>query len=160
MVPPILPGTWPLPTGAGPRSPTSPLWLSPALGQSDNIPSPPAHPVEASVSENLVCRITFNPHNYLAVGPSDLSFAAVGVALRLRGLLWLTRLVPGPALCQDFAANHGPLPAPLPAPSWPSWGDGGSCALQRVSAELRMGLRDGHGLDSPGRLGRTRVCPS
>lgn len=62
---------------------------------------------------------------------------------------WSQQLVPGPVLCQDFAANHGLLPPPLPAPLGP-WGDGGSCALRLMSAELRMAPeREGHGLESP-----------
>lgn len=37
-------------------------------------------------------------------------FTSVGVTFGVRGLLWVTLLVPGPVLCQDFAANHGLLP--------------------------------------------------
>lgn len=73
---------------------------------------------------------------------------------------WSQQLVPGPVLCQDFAANHGLLLPPLPAalgPWCPSWGDGGSRALQLMSAELRMAPEGrGHGLESPGLPGQNQ----
>lgn len=150
---------WPLPTGQDQGvSPTLSGCLLDSTGADANIPSSTTH-FEASGSQSSVfCRISFNPHNSLGVDPYYHGCAAAGATSEVRGSPWVTRLVPGPALCQDFGRKLSSPAHSTPSTTWwPSWGHGGPytpqlrfpCTAQN-GAEMGawLGVRKDQGLAS------------
>lgn len=110
---------------AGLGSLTHPLWLPVAQrGTGGKHPLLSHTHFEASVSY----RISSNPHNNLGVDPYYLSFTTAGATSEVRGLPWVTELVPGPALCQDLRCIFSAPARSAPSTTgswWLSWGDGG-----------------------------------
>lgn len=128
---------------AGRGSLTHPLWLPVVQhGTGGKHPLLSHTHFEASVSY----RISSNPHNNLGVDPYYLSFTTAGATSEVRGLPWVTELVPGPALCQDlrcmFSTPARWLPAPLALGGYHGEMGGPTPRSLGLNAGPRMGQRE------------------